>query len=159
MQEYICSSWNACGLYAVSSLTHLTVCFVCREKELYLLCLSSRDSFCSPWPAIHSLIQSDWLPPDAESTKLDLSVFCFYKEHWERNKRLRGRKQNPLMNWLTSDVIWAKSASAYFQEGRCTSLNCHHPPPWLRGYSIPSREFLVKLYIRDEVTRLEKIKV
>lgn len=112
-------------------------------KRTVFFCASPVEAvFCSPWPAIHSLIQSDWLPPDAESTKLDLSDFCFYREHGGRNKRLRGRRQNPLMNWLTSPVIReSKTASAHdFQVEKFTPLNWHHPTPLLWRNFISSRK-------------------
>lgn len=111
-------------------------------KHSFLLHLSCGDGFCSPWPAIHILIQSDWLPPDAKSRKLDLFHFCFY---WVGgHKRLRGGKKNPLINWLTLHVMrWVQtssagsrqdgkftarkpaSPSAFAHKGRCTQQELH----------------------------------
>lgn len=115
-------------------------------KHCFLLHLSCGDGFCSPWSAIHILIQSDWLPPDAESMKLDLSHFCFYWEHGGglggAQKATRGGKPTDELTDITCDALGSNfisrqlsgwkvhrmkptSPSAFAREERCTQQELH----------------------------------
>lgn len=64
----------------------------CNEREMYSSLSPVESALCSPWPVIHGLIRSDWLPPtNAESIRLYLSNFCMNmktetKNSWGKSK-------------------------------------------------------------------------
>lgn len=126
------------------------------KKNCILLCLSVERQVlfsltCHPWSNLKWLTAPWCREPD-------LSDFCFYCEHGERNKRLQGRRQNLLMNWLASPVIWVKTAPAHsFQEEnspRWTHATQHYYySPWRGRNSTSSKncKVLAKLDVKTEV--------
>lgn len=80
---------------------------------------SCRDSCCSPWPGILNVIWSDWLHLHAESTKLEISDFCFYHEHERKTKGSEGeRKTHVQTDWHFLQYVSPNCFGTWFSRAK-----------------------------------------
>lgn len=146
---------TACGPYAVSASPLITLL---EEKNCFGLRLSCRDSFYSPWPAIHGLIKSDWLPPWCREHQGRPFGFLLLPRTWEEKQK--GSKGETKTHWWTDwHRLWYVSpdcVSTRLSEGKVHPAERTSPitlaseePSVQRGVQRRRKEWKVKSMTRD----------